>query len=166
MGIMKEQSVMDFGCAKGYLVHALRMLSIDAFGVDVSEYAINEALKESSQYIKKIEPFSDDFKFCDHLIAKDILEHIEYENIGKQLEILRAKCECIFAIIPLGDGKKYTIPAYEFDKSHHIREDQDWWQKKFNKAGFYNIITTTNLGPFKVNWSDIHAEGNLLVIGS
>jgi 2-polyprenyl-3-methyl-5-hydroxy-6-metoxy-1,4-benzoquinol methylase len=39
MGIMHDQTVMDFGCAKGYLVNALRLLKLEAYGVDVSEYA-------------------------------------------------------------------------------------------------------------------------------
>ena len=128
--------------------------------------AISQALKETNGYVKSIEPFSDDFQYCDHLIAKDILEHIEYEHIDKQMEILRSKCETIFAVIPLGDGKKYLIPAYELDKSHHIRESKEWWHDKFKKAGFFNINVTTELGPFKANWAEVNSKGNLLVIGS
>lgn len=166
MGIMHDQTVMDFGCAKGFLVNAMRLLGLEAYGVDVSEYAISQAMKETNGYVKVIEPFSDNFRTCNHLIAKDILEHIEYEHIDTQMEILRAKCETIFAVIPLGDGEKYLIPAYEFDKSHHIRESKEWWHDKFKKAGFYNINVTTDLGPFKANWSEVNSKGNLLVVGS
>jgi predicted TPR repeat methyltransferase len=166
MGIMHDQSVMDFGCAKGYLVNAMRLLGIEAYGVDVSEYAISQAMKETNNYIEVIEPFSDSFKYCDHLIAKDILEHIEYGHIETQMEIIRSKCETIFAVIPLGNGSKYIIPAYELDKSHHIRESKEWWHDKFRKAGFHNINVTTDLGPFKANWAEVNSKGNLLVIGS
>jgi predicted TPR repeat methyltransferase len=166
MGIMHDQSVMDFGCAKGYLVNAMRLLGIEAYGVDVSEYAISQAMKETNNYIEVIEPFSDSFKYCDHLIAKDILEHIEYGHIETQMEIIRSKCETIFAVIPLGNGSKYIIPAYELDKSHHIREGKEWWRDKFRKAGFHNINVTTDLGPFKANWAEVNSKGNLLVIGS
>jgi len=166
MGIMHDHTVMDFGCAKGFLVNALRLLGLKAYGVDVSEYAISQSMKETSNYIQVIEPFSNDFRTCDHLIAKDILEHIEYEHIDEQMDILREKCETIFAVIPLGDGEKYLIPAYEFDKSHHIRESKEWWHDKFKRAGFHNINVTTELGPFKANWSEVNSKGNLLVIGS
>ena len=166
MGIMHDQTVMDFGCAKGFLVNAMRLLGIEAYGVDVSEYAISQSMKETNGYVKLIEPFSNDFRPCDHLIAKDILEHIEYEHIDAQMSILRDHCETIFAVIPLGDGEKYLIPAYEFDKSHHIRESKEWWHDKFKKAGFFNINVTTDLGPFKANWSSVNSEGNLLVVGS
>lgn len=36
--------VLDVGCAKGFLVADLRELGIDAFGIDVSEYAISKSL--------------------------------------------------------------------------------------------------------------------------
>ena len=74
--------------------------------------------------------------------------------------------EKLFAIIPLGDGEKYYIDAYELDKSHYIREDVDWWEERFRANGFPNIEVSTDLGPFKANWQDINDRGNALIIGS
>ncbi len=156
---------MDFGCAKGYLVHAFRLLGISACGVDVSEYAISQASREVEPFVKKISPCSTDFDFCDFLIAKDVLEHIPYEVIDEQLAIIRKKCKSIFSIMPLGQNGKYIIPAYEFDKSHHIRESADWWADRFNQAGFNDLQITTDLGVFKANWSQINPDGNVLIIG-
>jgi len=166
INISKEETVMDFGCAKGYLVHALRLLNIKAYGVDISEYAVSKSPKEVAEYVKKIEPYSDSFQYCDHLLCKDILEHIPYDGIDTQLEILRSKCDKIFAIIPLAENKKYIIPAYECDKSHFIRENQKWWETKFKQAGFNQCEFTTDLGPFKANWQEVNSKGNLLVYGS
>ena len=33
-------SVLDVGCAKGFLVEALRDQGLEAFGIDISEYAV------------------------------------------------------------------------------------------------------------------------------
>lgn len=162
--IKEFQSVMDFGCAKGYLVYALRLLGIECFGVDISRYAISQAPKEVSSYIDLIEPLSDDFRYTEFLLCKDILEHIPYENIDKQMDVLYNSCDKIFAIIPLGENGKYIIPAYELDKSHFIRENQQWWSDKFEQVGF-KVETTTDLGPFKVNWQDVNSKGNLLIMG-
>ena len=82
------------------------------------------------------------------------------------MKILANKCEKLFAIIPLGDGEKYYIDAYELDKSHYIREDVDWWEERFRANGFHNIEVSTDLGPFKANWQDINDRGNALIIGS
>ncbi|MDD9370982.1 MAG: methyltransferase domain-containing protein, partial [Acidimicrobiales bacterium] len=34
--------VLDAGCAKGFLVQQLRARGVEAFGIDISEYAISE----------------------------------------------------------------------------------------------------------------------------
>lgn len=166
IGIFKDETVMDFGCAKGYLVYALRLLGIEAYGVDISDYAIRKSPKEVAEYLKKIEPCDDSFQYCDYLLCKDILEHVPYDQLDNQLEILRTKCNTIFAIIPLGENGKYIIPAYELDKSHHIRESEKWWEDKFKKHGFFDISVTTDLGPFKAQWQEVNSKGNLLIVGS
>ena len=164
-GLHESRTIMDFGCAKGYLVHALRLLGREAYGVDISEYAISEAPKEVTEYIKAIQPYSNDFQKCDLLLAKDILEHIPYLHISDQLKTIRRNCKYVFAIIPLAKDNKYIIPAYELDKSHFIREDKHWWIEQFNRTGFENFEATTDLGPFKANWQEVDSEGNLLIYG-
>jgi 2-polyprenyl-3-methyl-5-hydroxy-6-metoxy-1,4-benzoquinol methylase len=42
-GLKPGARVLDIGCAKGYLVQALRQRGIEAYGIDVSAYAISEA---------------------------------------------------------------------------------------------------------------------------
>ena len=163
--IPESYTIMDFGCAKGYLVHALRLLGREAYGVDISEYAINQAPKEVSQYVEAIKPQSDDFEHCDLLLAKDILEHIPYAHLADQMKVIRERCNRIFAIIPLAKNNKYIIPAYELDKSHYIRENKEWWIGVFQRAGFVIFESTTDLGPFKANWQEGDSRGNLLIYG-
>ena len=163
--IHESYTIMDFGCAKGYLVHALRLLGREAYGVDISKYAISQAPKEVNGYVKAIEPQSDDFRYCDLMLAKDILEHIPYDHLADQMKVIRKQCNRIFAIIPLAKDNKYIIPAYELDKSHYIREDKEWWIGVFQSAGFIIVQATTDLGPFKANWQEGDSEGNLLIYG-
>ena len=163
--IPESHTIMDFGCAKGYLVHALRLLGREAYGVDISEYAISQAPKEVSQYVEAIKPQGDDFDHCDLLLAKDILEHIPYAHLADQMKVIRKQCNRIFAIIPLAKNNKYIIPAYELDKSHYIREDKEWWIGVFKRAGFVKFEATTDLGPFKANWQEVDSRGNLLIYG-
>ena len=117
----KHQTVCDFGCAKGYLVYALRLLGYDSYGVDISEYAISKAPKEVNGHVTCIEPLAE-FGFYDWIVCKDILEHIPYEDIDSQLMMLRNSCKKMMVMVPLGDGEKYFIDAYEKDVTHVIRE--------------------------------------------
>ena len=104
----KHQTVCDFGCAKGYLVYALRLLGYDAYGVDISEYAISKAPKEVNGHVTCIEPL-EEFGFYDWIICKDILEHIPYEDIDSQLMMLRNSCKKMMVMVPLGDDEKYFM---------------------------------------------------------
>jgi len=43
MEIKGGETILDFGCARGYLVKALRQLGYSSFGRDVSEWAITNS---------------------------------------------------------------------------------------------------------------------------
>ena len=158
-GMMQEDRILDFGCAKGYVVHGLRLLGYDAHGVDVSEYAISQAPKEVNGYVTKIEPFEEISANYDWVICKDILEHLPYESIDDQLQLLADCTANLIAMVPLGDGQKYYIEAYEQDVTHIIREDLKWWEDRFFRNGFNVDVVTYDMGPFKTNWQ-IHPQGN------
>ena len=156
-----DETILDFGCAKGYITYALRLLGYKAWGVDISEYAISQAPKEVNGYVEMIEPYAElSPRHWNWIICKDILEHIPYDHIDEQLQILSEACDDLIAMVPLGDGMKYNIEAYEHDVTHHIREPLEWWNDKFTSNGFGVDVETHDLGPFKSNWQGIHPEGN------
>ena len=75
------KTCVDIGCAKGFLVHALRLLGCQAFGEDISEYAIENCHD-------KVRPFlstTTDKKY-DLLICKDVLEHVPQQNLPSLLK--------------------------------------------------------------------------------
>ena len=54
--IKKKDKVLEFGCAHGFLVKALNDFKIDAYGVDVSSYAISKvdpSIKNKINLLKK-----------------------------------------------------------------------------------------------------------------
>ena len=86
--LLPEQKILDFGCAKGFTVKGLRLLGYKAYGVDVSQYAYNEMDAKTGKWCGVIEP--QEALVCaeggyDWILCKDILEHIPYEKIDKQL---------------------------------------------------------------------------------
>ena len=54
---LRNKTALDFGCAKGYLVKALRIYGIEAYGYDASEYAISQAPKEIGRYCSNLRSF-------------------------------------------------------------------------------------------------------------
>ena len=41
--IFRPQRVLDVGCGKGFLVEALREISVNAYGIDISKYALTSS---------------------------------------------------------------------------------------------------------------------------
>lgn len=156
LNIKEEDKVLDFGCAKGYMVKAFRMLYRDAYGVDISDYAIENCDKEIQKYLLKVDNCRDISKFnktFDYVISKDVFEHIPYEMIEETIVQLKKHSKCLFAIIPLGDGQQYYIPSYELDKTHIIKQDKDWWINLFKKCGYNDINFQYKMKGIKENYN-------------
>ncbi len=126
LGISRGQSILDFGCAKGFLVKALRLLYRDAWGLDTSEYAIDHAEShcrlKAGNIIHTHDYFPDEFDLC---IAKDVFEHIDAQELDEVLNWIPA--DKLFVIVPLGDRKKFNAPLANFDITHCNCWDIDIW---------------------------------------
>ena len=109
--LSREDKILDFGCAKGFLVKALRLLYRQAWGVDISEYAIRNTDPKVREFCflsgltKTLESKADYPQEFDYCIAKDVFEHISER--GLEIELNQINSKRIFAIIPLGDSEYY-----------------------------------------------------------
>lgn len=145
-------------CSKGFLVKAMRMLYREAYGVDISEYAIDASDKDIKPFLQLINPgdklpLINNRKY-DWLIAKDVLEHVPYDHLEATLKNIRAACKFAFIVVPLGNNGKYVIPEYELDITHQIREDLNWWKDLFEKVNFKVTCSDYKFGHIKKNWAN------------
>lgn len=172
--IKKDDKILDFGCAKGFLVKAFCELGYHhSVGVDISEYAINNADpiisdkvflykgKESIE-LAKLKVFTNKF---DITISKDVFEHIPYDEIDNILKIISKNSKRIFAAIPLAKNGRYIIEDYENDVTHIIREDMEWWKNKFLLNGFCNVKCSYLVKGIKENWKQ-YTTGNGFFLAS
>lgn len=166
LGLQKGAKVVDYGCAKGYLVRALRALEIDAHGVDISAYAIQKADKKIKDNVHLISGKSGSikqiFNHVDCVISKDVLEHVSYEDLPRILRELRDISNKLFIVVPLGVDGKYVIPEYEADVTHVIRENSDWWSQRVFEAGWNVSNATMRIPGIKDNWAH-YVDGNLFL---
>ena len=154
---LTEDTVLDFGCAKGYLVHALRQLGIQTYGEDISEYAVTHCHPEVKPFISNKE----DTSIFDWVIAKDVMEHIPEADIPNVLKKLYQRCSKggLF-VVPLGDNNKFRIREYEIDVTHVTRKDEGWWVQKLKEAGFKNVRMSYSMGDVKKKWVGPYPYGN------
>lgn len=147
LGIKRGQRVLDIGCAKGYLVKAMRWLGREAYGFDISDYALASCDPEVKPYLSK--NFSKDyFHFA---VSKDTFEHITLPKLRHYLTNL--KSDVLFIIVPLGDGSRYNIPAYELDTTHIHRQPLIWWNDLLKSFGWSIKSSVPKVSGIKDNWS-------------
>lgn len=157
--------VLDIGCAKGFTVKGFRLLGIHAYGYDISKYAIDNADPDVKAYVSTKfpeEPF-------DLIIAKDTLEHVPKSALitllSKIFDII-ARESTFVVIVPLGDNGLFRIREYELDKTHVIKEDEVWWIKQFNAAGFNCKEFYYIMDGVKDNWKQFPTGNGIFVLKS
>lgn len=148
MNVKNRESIIDYGAAKGFFVKALRRLNYEAFGVDISKYAVSHADPEIKKYI-----FLSTKRNYDVGFSKDVCEHAFNEkNLEEMLEEMRTLAKRWLIVVPLGDGKKFTIQKYNEDSSHFIKQPKEWWINIFKEKGFEVIETKYRIKGIKDNW--------------
>jgi SAM-dependent methyltransferase len=124
----EPKTVLDAGCAWGFLVEAFRNRGVEAYGVDISEYAIQNVHPDIKPYcwIGSItEPFP---KKYDLITCIEILEHLPQKEAEKAIENLCTHSnEMVFSSTPF-DYKEAT---------HFNVHDPEYWAEQFARYGFY-----------------------------
>jgi len=149
MNPKKTETIIDYGCAKGFFVKALRRLGYQAYGVDISQYAVNNADPEIKKYVSLATKRRYDIGF-----AKDVLEHsfLEESFLKSVLNEMRNLAERWLVVVPMGFEENFIIQAYEKDPSHTIRQPSEWWIDMFKKNNFEIKQAKYRIDGIKDNW--------------
>jgi len=122
------KTVLDAGCAWGFLVEAFRKRNVEAYGVDVSEYAIQNVHPEMKPYCwvgSATETFPQKY---DLITCIEVLEHMPQLEAEKAIENLCVHAnEIVFSSTPF-DYKEVT---------HFNVHDPEYWAEQFARHGFY-----------------------------
>jgi len=162
--IHRTDRILDFGCAKGFLVKALRLLGYNAYGIDISRYAIESAPVDVQPYLECTESvIMSHMNHWDWVIAKDVLEHLESKALKGILAELAGSTRHLFVAVPLGVDERYNIPSYELDITHEIREPLAWWTQALTKSGFTVSVAKYRMPGVKDNWAKYEKGNGFLV---
>jgi SAM-dependent methyltransferase len=128
----QPQTVLEIGCAKGFLVKALRDLGVKAYGCDISEYALNEAPEDVKDYLYLIDitdPNPVTLPKFDLVVSFDTFEHLPEEKLANVFAFLRSV------------GHRYYIkvatpetPDWQHDPTHITIQPLEFWQALFEDA--------------------------------
>lgn len=130
------KTVLDCGCATGVLVNELRALGVEAYGIDISEYAVSHVNSEISEYCAvqslTVGQLPEKFpKEYDVVVCIEVLEHL-FEKDGKA---------AIENICKWGKNVVFSSTDSDFDDETHINvRNMEFWAKEFAQNGLYNDL--------------------------
>ena len=141
-GLNSKSSVLDVGCAKGFMLYDLSKLipGINLRGIDVSEYAINNSVSEIKKFVqiadaKKI-PFPDNS--FDVVISINTVHNLDRVECAEALrEITRVSKKYSFITVDAyrNEDEKEKMHAWNLTAKTIMSVD-DW--KSFFKEVDYN----------------------------
>lgn len=125
LSIKENARVLDVGCATGNYVRALRMLGIDAWGYDVSEWAVSNSEQEVKPFLSNQLNGAE----YDVIYSKDCFEHIPPMELDILVRRLLRSTNRLFIIVPLSkeSGGAYIHEKEEKDPSHVNRWTLPEW---------------------------------------
>lgn len=132
LGLKDNESIFDFGCARGYLVKAMRMLNVQAWGYDISEWAIQNCDPEVKPFVSNhLNGASYSAIFC-----KDVAEHIPPAELRGVVHWMQGASNKIFFIVPLSKETNgdYVHEKEENDKTHVNRWTLPDWLRFFESC--------------------------------
>jgi SAM-dependent methyltransferase len=170
--VTNGSKILDFGCAKGYLVKAFRILGLESYGVDISEYAISKVDKDVEKYCKLCQDVKDikkifGVKKFDWIIAKDVFEHIPEKQLSGTLEELSLISKKIFLVIPLGrndSDQHFIVSEYNKDITHFTAKTDKWWRNLFRKNNLKIERVSFSFRHCKENWTSNWPNSNAFYI--
>jgi hypothetical protein len=120
---LQAQTILDYGCGRATLGVAL-----EASGWVHSSDRANVV----QEFDPGIEEKSAMPKPADLVVATDVLEHVEVENIDNVLKHIRdLSLKGVFLVIALGIDKKHTLP--DGRNAHILIRDYQWWLAKLKE---------------------------------
>lgn len=140
------ESILDFGCARGYYVRALREMGFKAYGYDISGWAIENADEYAKPFLM---PTMSRFglRSIDWIMAKDVLEHISRSQLQMAVfTLMSIAAHGIFIVVPLSaGGNDYVRREDNEDATHEICWTLDEWlsflQHCINKGCYQFTVT-------------------------
>jgi SAM-dependent methyltransferase len=124
-------SVLDAGCAMGFLVEKLRERDIEAWGVDISQFAISKVAPTIQEFcwVGSITvPFP---RRYDLIVSIEVLEHLPSQDTEKAVSNL-----CAYS-----DDILFSSTPYDYKEVSHFNvQPVEYWAELFAKEGYYRDV--------------------------
>lgn len=131
----RPKTVLDAGCAMGHFVAAMRDMGVEAYGVDISKYAIENVREDIKPYCVAqsiTKPLPENFpKKFDIVFSAEVLEHIYEDEVE----------DAIANIANAADVFLFCSTPDDIEDPTHVNVRQpEYWAKLMAKHGMYRRL--------------------------
>jgi len=128
---IQPATVLDAGCAMGFLVESLRRRGVAAWGLDISEYAIQKVHADVKPYCwvgSVSEPFPARY---DLIVSIEVLEHMPRDSAEKAVvNLCQHSNDILFSSTP-----------FDYKEATHLNvQPPEYWGELFGQQGFYRDV--------------------------
>lgn len=133
-------SVLEIGCAKGFVLYEFHRLGMKVTGVDASQYAIDHAKEEIRDRLLLNQsaelPFETDS--FDFVLGKEVLPHLEEHDAVKLIsECMRvARGDKIFFEIQCAETEQVAEYMKIWDMTHQTMKPKQWWEDQLRRLDY------------------------------
>ena len=128
---IQPSSVLDAGCAWGFLVEKLRERRVDAFGIDISPYAIENVHPDIAQYCSVgsiAEPFSQGY---DLIVCIEVLEHMPKDEAERAVKNI---CDHTGDVL-------FSSTPFDYKEATHLNvQPPEYWAELFARYSFFRDV--------------------------
>lgn len=139
-GLDKGSSVLDVGCAKGFMMHDMAALIPDIMvkGVDVSAYAIEHAIEDMKPHVQVADavklPFPN--KSFDVAISINTIHNLERAECAIALRELQRVAKHAFLTVDAYHDEEERKRMYDWNLTGRTIMHVDAWRKFFAENGY------------------------------
>jgi hypothetical protein len=121
-------SVLDAGCAMGFLVERLRGRGVDAHGIDVSEYALGQADESVKPYCALRSVTAPLERRYDLVVCIEVLEHLPGPDAESAVRVL---CDATDQVL-------FSSTPFDYAEATHFNvRPPEYWAGLFARHGFF-----------------------------
>lgn len=123
-------TVLDAGCAMGFLVEGLRTRGVEAYGIDVSEYAISKVHSSIAEYCQVGSLTAPLPQRYDLITCVEVVEHIPREDAETVIGTLCAATDRLLLS---------TSPDDYAEATHLNVQPPEYWSTLLAREGFFRV---------------------------
>jgi SAM-dependent methyltransferase len=153
---IQPKSVMDAGCAMGFLVEQLRNRGVEAWGIDLSEYAISQVYETARPFCSVGSVTTPLGRRYDLITCIEVLEHLPKDEAEAAIANFCAHTDDVI----------FSSSPSDIDEPTHVNvQTPEYWAEQFARHGLYHDfgIDLNCINPWAVRFKRTSTPAHHLV---